>query len=265
VRTQARPAAGRGLRVPEGLRELVGGRLAQLPADVIDVLLKVSALARPTVELVAAAHGDVERVREVISAAAAEEIVELDDSRVRFAHPLLASICYERAPVWKRRAIHRALAAVVLDLEERARHLALSAEGPDAAVASELDRAADQAAARGATAAAADLCELAAGLTGDDPAPSRQRRLRAAHFHRLAGDGERAAALSRTCCRRLPRGLSVPMSCSSCSGRVDTALGRAASRSRKRWPRRRATTPGRRGCLLCKRGSCCGARTPPRH
>ena len=195
VRTEVRPSAGRSLRVPESLRELLGGRLAKLPADTADVLLEVSALARPTVELVAAAHGGVEGVRESIAVATAEEIVELDDSRVRFVHPLLASICYERAPIWKRRAVHRALAAVVGDLEERARHLALAAEGPDAGVAAELDAAADQAAARGAPAAAAELSELAAQLTPDDPALSRRHRRRAADLYRLAGDPARAQAM----------------------------------------------------------------------
>jgi DNA-binding CsgD family transcriptional regulator len=195
VRTEGRPLAGRSLRVPESLRELLGGRLAKLPADTADVLLEVSALARPTVELVAAAHGDLERVRESISVATAEEIVELDDSRVRFVHPLLASICYERTPIWKRRAVHLALAAVLGDLEERARHLALAAEGPDAGVAQELDAAAEQAAARGAPAAAAELSELAAQLTPDDPALSRRRRRGAADFYCLAGDPARAQAM----------------------------------------------------------------------
>ena len=195
ARNEVRPLAGRSLRVPESLRDLLGGRLAKLPADTADVLLEISALARPTVELVAAAHGDLERVRESISVAIAEEIVELDESRVRFMHSLLASICYERAPIWKRRAVHRALAAVVGDLEERARHLALAAEGPDASVAAELDAAADQAAARGAPAAAAELSELATQLTPDDPALSRRRRRRAADFYRLAGDPARAQAI----------------------------------------------------------------------
>jgi hypothetical protein len=159
------------------------------------MLLEISALARPTVELVAAAHGDYDSVRESISVATTEEIVVLDDSRVRFAHPLLASICYERAPIWKRRAVHRVLARVVTDLEERARHLALAAEGPDPGVARELVAAAEQAAARGATAAAAELFELAAQLTVDDPALARQRRLRAASFRRLAGDTARAQTM----------------------------------------------------------------------
>ena len=195
VRTDTRPTPGQALRVPESLRELLGGRLAQLPAETVDVLLQVSALARPTVELVAAAHGDRERVLGALEAAVREGVVELDDSRLRFAHPLLASICYEQAPLWKRRAVHRVLAGVVTDVEERARHYALAADGPDAVVASDLEIAAEQAAARGATAAAAELYELAAELTPDDPVLARKRRLQSANFHRLAGDGERAAAL----------------------------------------------------------------------
>ena len=119
-------------------------------------------------------------------------MVVLDDSDIRFAHPLLASICYERAPLWKRRAVHRVLAGVVADLEERARHLALAAEGPDESVASALDTAGERAAARGATAAAAGLFELAAEMTPSDPGSARRRRFQAAHFRRLAGESERA-------------------------------------------------------------------------
>jgi DNA-binding CsgD family transcriptional regulator len=195
VRTGTRPAPGQALHVPESLRELLGDRLARLPGETLDVLLEVAALARPTVELVAAAHGNEERVLRGLEAAQREGVLELDDSRIRFGHPLVASICYEEAPVWKRRAVHRALAGVVADVEERARHLALAAEGPDAAAASQLDAASEQAAARGATAAAGELSELAARLAPDDPALSRRRRLQAANFYRLANDTERAAML----------------------------------------------------------------------
>ena len=193
--------------MPESLRELLGGRLARLPAETVDVLLLAAALARPTVELVAAAHGDRERV----ARGARRGRAGRRGRARRLAHPLraslLASICYEQAPLWKRRAVHRALAGAVADVEERARHLALAAEGPDAVVASELDAAAEQAAARGATAAAAELCELAAELTPDDPALARRRRLRAADFHRLAGDGERAAAMLEQLLAEVPPGV----------------------------------------------------------
>ena len=207
VRTGSRPTTGKALPVPESLYELLGGRLARLPTDTGDVVLFAAALARPTVELVVRAHGHRETVVEALDTAAREGVVELDDSRLRFAHPLLASICYEQAPIWKRRAIHGALARAVVDVEERARHMALSVNGPDDVAASYLDAAADQATARGATAAAAELSELAAELTPDDPALERQRRLRAAKSHRLAGDGARAVFLLERILAEVPDGL----------------------------------------------------------
>ncbi len=206
VRTRTRPAPGLALHVPDSLRELLGGRLARLPGETLDVLLLTAALARPTIDLVAAAHGDRKRVLEALEAAMGEGVVELDDSRVRFSHPLLASICYERAPLWKRRAVHRELADAVTDVEERTRHLALAADGPDAVIASELDTAAEQAAGRGATAAAAELYELAAELTPTDPALARERRLRSANFHFLAGDRERSVGILDQLLTEVPGG-----------------------------------------------------------
>jgi predicted ATPase len=197
VRTGTRPAPGQPLRVPDTLHELLGGRLARLPGETLDILLLVAALARPTVELLSTTYGQQESVLEALDTATRDAVVELDDSHVRFVHPLLASICYERAPVWKRRAVHGALAGVVSDIEERARHLALAAAGPDASVAAELELAAGQAAGRGAATAAAELYELAANLTPDDPAGARRRRLLAARFLRLAGDADRSIAILR--------------------------------------------------------------------
>jgi DNA-binding CsgD family transcriptional regulator len=206
ARTNTRPAGGQPLPVPESLRDLLGGRLGRLPTETGDVVLFVAALARPTVELVAAAHGDRASVLEALELAGREGVVEFDEARLRFSHPLLASICYEQAPVWKRRAVHRALAAAVTDVEERARHLALSTEGPDAAVAASLEAASVQAAARGATAAAADLSELAAGLVPDDPARVRALRFRAAHFYRVGGDVERAVTTLLRLLEEVPHG-----------------------------------------------------------
>ena len=207
VRTNTRPAPGQALRVPESLHELLGSRLARLPGETLDVLLLVAALARPTVELLTSTYGERNRVLEALEAAAQETVVELDDSSVRFTHPLLASICYERAPVWKRRAVHGALADAVSDAEERARHLALAADGPDASVAEELELAAEQAAGRGAAAAGAELYELAAELTPDDPAEARRRRLRAARLVRLAGDADQAIAILQELKHEAPSGV----------------------------------------------------------
>lgn len=191
----APPAPGRPLRVPGSLREVVGGRLARLPAAGRDVLLLAAAFGRPTVEILAAAHGDRPLVLAGLEKAARAGVVELDQELVRFTHPLLASVCYDDAPLWRRREAHTRLAAVV-DGEERARHLALAAEGADASVAATLDEAAPHALGRGAPAAAAELCEIAAQLTPPaDPPARRRRRLAAAEAHRLAGDRDRAAAI----------------------------------------------------------------------
>jgi DNA-binding CsgD family transcriptional regulator len=192
----APPAPRRALPIPGSLREVVGERLARLPPVSLDVLLLAAALARPTLGVLTSAHGERAEVLHGLEHAARAGVVELDAEQVRFAHPLLASVCYEDATPWRRREAHAHLAAVVVDEEERARHLALAAEGPDAAVAAALDVAAPHALARGAPAAAAELSEIAAQLTppGDPPA-RRRRRLAAAEAHRLAGDSDRARAV----------------------------------------------------------------------
>jgi len=207
VRTGSRPTAGKALPVPESLYELLGGRLARLPTGTGDVVLFAAALARPTVDLVVKAHGHRETVVEALGTAAREGVIELDDSHLRFAHPLLASICYQQAPIWKRRAVHGALARAVADVEERGRHMALSVDGPDAVAASYLDVAAEQATARGAPAAAGELSELAADLTAGDRELERQRRLRAAKFHSLAGNGAHAVLLLEQILTEVPEGL----------------------------------------------------------
>ena len=242
VRTNTRPAPGQPLRVPESLRELLGGRLARLPGETLDVLLLVAALARPTVELVAATYGGRERVLEGLDTAAQEAVVELDGSSVRFAHPLLGSICYERAPVWKRRAVHEALAGAVADVEEQARHLALAASGPDPVVASYLDAGSEEAAARGAPGAAAELSELAAGLTASNPELARERRFRAARLHRVAGDGEEALAILEQLLADAASGAERSDILYELALPRPRAFGPRSSAATLRWPRQGATT-----------------------
>ncbi len=194
VRTGARTTDAAALRVPDSLRELVGGRLARLPAETTDVLVAMSALARPTIEVLARVQGDRDGVVRALDVAASEGVVRTDGGQLRFSHPLHSSICYQQAPVWKQRAVHLALADAVTDAEERALHLARSADGPDGRVAVELDEAAEIAAARGAPGVGADLLLLAATLTPEgDSQASRRRRMRAAQLDRV-GNADRALA-----------------------------------------------------------------------
>ena len=231
--------------MPESLRELLGGRLARLPAETVDVLLQVAALARPTVDLVATTLRGSRSASSTRSRRQCGRASSSSTTRAcAFAHPLLASICYEQAPVWKRRAVHRALAGAVSDVEERARHLALAADGPDAAIASELDTAAEQAAARGAPAAAAELCELAAELTPGRPALATE----SGACGRPASTASPATASVPPRCsssfwRRFPRASSGPTSCSSSrrqqrARQRDHDRARATRRSPRRWRRR---------------------------
>ena len=189
------------VRVPASLRALLGGRIARLPEPTQDVLLDAAALARPTVDLL---DGQLE----ALDVAVLDGIVRVDGSTIRFTHPLLASIAYDRAPPGKRRVVHARLAERVTDPEECARHRALAAgEVADAELALELDQAASHAAARGAPAAAAELEELASRHTPSEDVDARQARRRAAaRFHRISGDTERAAELCRELIRELPAG-----------------------------------------------------------
>jgi DNA-binding CsgD family transcriptional regulator len=116
--------------------------------------------------------------------------------RIEFTHPLFAAAIYASTPAARRRAVHGVLAGEVADTEQRARHLAYSADRPHEPTARELDRAAEQARARGAPDAAAELVELALGLTPVQAAADRTRRLlAAAGFLAEAGDLTRASEM----------------------------------------------------------------------
>ena len=206
ARLGTRLQPGLPLPVPSSRGELLGARVARLSGETRDVLLVAALAGRPTLEVIAAVHGGHEAVAAALVEAAGDGVVDVADGRVHFTHPLLASVLYERASLTRRRDVHGALAGAVSDLEERARHLARATNGPDDVVAAELAAAAEHAAARGATAAGAELFELAAGWTPDDPALARKRRMRAATLHRLAGDGKRAVALLEQLRSEVPPG-----------------------------------------------------------
>jgi ATP/maltotriose-dependent transcriptional regulator MalT len=183
---------GAPLPVPDTLNELVARRVAGLPAATREALLAASALTQPTAGLLSVVHGG-RRPTEVLAAAEWAELVVLEGERVRFSHPLIAAAVYANATPSRRQALHRRLARVVAEPEERARHLALAADGPDGHVADALDEAAGSARARGAPDAAAELGELAAEATPPaEDGMRRQRLVDAAEDHIVAGDRQRA-------------------------------------------------------------------------
>jgi DNA-binding CsgD family transcriptional regulator len=132
-------------------------------------------------------------------AAAPAEAVGLVEigARVRFRHPLVRSAAYRAAPAPDRREVHRALAEATdaeRDPDRRAWHRAGAVEGPDEAVAGELDGSAGRAQARGGLSAAAAFLGRAAELT-PDPARRVERSLAAAQAKLDVADAESASDL----------------------------------------------------------------------
>lgn len=194
------PTPERSFSLPGHLRELLTSELARLPARTRAALLAASCLAEPTSALV-----------ERAPLARAEEagFVKVEsDGRIRFTHPLMRAAVYESARNDRRRAAHRALASRIADLEERARHLALGAEGPDDEVAGELEEAAKAAYARGSPAAAAELTELALQMARPELDADRADTLiRGANFHFQAGDFRRAQDMVEEALSIVPGGI----------------------------------------------------------
>jgi DNA-binding CsgD family transcriptional regulator len=190
-RLDAEPSPGEPLPVPGGLHGVLGARIAALPIAVQEVLLVASCLRSPTASMLELATGPT--AWRALQSAAAEGVVEIDGPSVRFTHPLLASAIYSGVAPSQRRAAHRRLSVIADGAEERARHQALSVDGPDEEVAAALTQAAQTAAARGAPGTAAELAELAVARTPVGLASvRRRRRLSAAEYLFTAGDTGRA-------------------------------------------------------------------------
>jgi DNA-binding CsgD family transcriptional regulator len=185
-----------GLDVPSFVTDqtnLIRSRLDALPNTARLPLAVIATTSQPTRDLVVAADPE---AGSAIEAAIDAGVIERDDGRLRFSHPLLASSAYARLEAEERRRLHARLAAVIADPEQRARHLALAAMGPDPIVAVELDTAAAHARLRGASDSAGELALMARRLTPTWQASDIQRRvLTAAGAFIQAGDPSRARAI----------------------------------------------------------------------
>jgi DNA-binding CsgD family transcriptional regulator len=194
--------------VRKDLQYVLAARLATLPPSAHRPLLAIAAMSQPTWERVLEIAESREQSMAGLARAEAAGIIERADGRVRFTHPLLGSTLYLNAPAEERRALHLRLAAMVLDPEERARHLAIGTREPDADVAFALDRAARHARTRAAPDAAAELADLASEMTpSSEHGELRRRRLSAAEYHFDAGDAPRAHRLLRETIASSPPGV----------------------------------------------------------
>ncbi|MDP9343951.1 MAG: LuxR family transcriptional regulator [Actinomycetota bacterium] len=110
---------GDPLPVPRDLRRLVRRRLARLSRPTQEALFMAALLGEPTLALLGTAlESDPFAALEEAEDA---EVIEVQGELIRFTHTLYAAAISAAAPRERRRRLHRRLAEVVADVEERAR------------------------------------------------------------------------------------------------------------------------------------------------
>jgi DNA-binding CsgD family transcriptional regulator len=197
-----------GFRMSPSVEALTTGRLGRMQASVRRTLEPAALLRDPTVSLLEGLSTEPRQVGERLDRAVAAGVIDVSGDRIRFTHPLLAEAMATMMGPRRRSQLHAELARLVDDPEQRARHLALVSSRPHAETADEIDRGARAAAARGAPAAAAELLEVAAGMTPDSQQTSRWKRtLDAARACKRAGLPARGRNLLEMMLSELPSGI----------------------------------------------------------
>src|SRR5580700_5897643 len=167
--------------LPGRIEDSFRGRLEVLPAATRRLMLVAAAEPAGDPALMWRAAERVGIGAGAVAPAADAGLLTIGE-RVTFRHPLVRSAVYRAAPAADRRAAHQALAGATdpqADPDRRAWHRAQATLEPDEEVASELERSAGRAQARGGLAAAAAFLERSAALTVD-PARRAERALAAA-------------------------------------------------------------------------------------
>ena len=195
------PEIGEDIPVPGAVEEMLGTRVASLPAPLRTLLLAV-------------ALSDDLRIGELTTVAGETAVDDgldaglllVEATRVRASHALLASAAKKRSRRRERRELHLALAGAVADEELRARHLALATEHPDAVLAATVAAAAAGASARGAAPEAVQLAEQALRLTPPEREERSERLLTLARYLETAGERQRVTDLLEPELESLPHG-----------------------------------------------------------
>ncbi len=185
------PSPGEDLPAATSMQDLVDDALRGIPEETRRGVRLAALLASPGLaDLTAAGVPPA-----VFDAAEDAGLLRVTDARrVEFAHPVYVSAVRSGIPAGERRRLHRRLAEVVADPDERARQLASCTVGPDADVARELAAAAERQRAKGAPELAAVLYGRAIELDADVP----RWTLDAARCSFDSGDYESAAAKAET-------------------------------------------------------------------
>ena len=154
---------GAELALPASLDELLGARVAQVAERVRSVALAVALSGGSTIR-------DLNQLADPadLDAAVDAGLLAIDGELVRSSHPLVAAAVRARSSPQERQRLHLALARAATNRELEARHLALAAERPDAALAASIHAAAAEANARGAVEDAVELAEHALRLSAPE-------------------------------------------------------------------------------------------------
>ncbi|MBA2721165.1 MAG: AAA family ATPase [Chloroflexi bacterium] len=183
------------LPVPGTVQEVVGRRLGRLTSEARRIVAFAAEMEHPTRSKLRHVAGDEDLDRALDEASDASILVP-DANELRFSHPTVRAAATLAMSEPNRRTVHRRLAEIATDPEERAHHLGRSSVDPDETVAAGLDAGADAATRRGASESALWLLERAVQLTPAADAPARARRhVALADLLSDVGDTTRARAL----------------------------------------------------------------------
>jgi DNA-binding CsgD family transcriptional regulator len=185
------------LPVGAAVERAFAGRVERLAEPTRTALLVLALATVDRIDAVARALSYLGLEAASLEPAEDARLIEIDEGRVRFRHPLVRSVLTHAASGPDRRAAHRALAeasTAVADAESRAWHLAGAALGPDEEAAAVLAEAGTRARERSGFGPASAALERAARLTPDESL-RLERLADAADCAWRAGSTERAVVL----------------------------------------------------------------------
>jgi len=184
--------------VPIGgrLAAVLADRLAVLPSMTIEALAVLAAAGLRDLAALPEAWRDVGASAADLAPAEDADVVIADGSGFRFTHPLLRTAALTYAGPATRRRAHRALAAAANDVDRRAHHLDVAAEGPDEEAAEALETVALRAGAARSYEVAAHAWERAARRSST-PFDIGRRLAEATSSYWYAGRNEPGLPLGR--------------------------------------------------------------------